>query len=107
MLRTPEEHYDYGSFSAHTGWEAVGRSLMYLFRDLRTPDALSLFIISGADKNRPCCIRRPKTPCQSQGVHGPIACDGERAFGDQAVGPFEAEPWQEWANVLPVLDAVV
>jgi cysteine-rich repeat protein len=42
--------YAYLSASAHTGYEAVGRSLAFLFRDYST-GVLSLFVIHGIDED--------------------------------------------------------
>eukprot|EP00662_Eupelagonemidae_sp_cell21_P034058 gene34058-49876_t len=54
-LKTAKAFYAEASASAHTGFEHKDRSLMYLYRNLNTPDQLSFFWIHGIDdhKDRP------------------------------------------------------
>eukprot|EP01064_Diplonema_japonicum_P016143 TRINITY_DN24156_c0_g1_i1.p1 TRINITY_DN24156_c0_g1~~TRINITY_DN24156_c0_g1_i1.p1 ORF type:complete len:667 (+),score=80.20 TRINITY_DN24156_c0_g1_i1:33-2033(+) len=45
--KTAHDFYNYYSSSSHTGFEVANRSFVFLYRDLNTPDQLSMFWIHG------------------------------------------------------------
>ena len=48
-IETAASFYDFYSASSHTGFEYTRRSLVFLYRDLRDEDNLSIFLLHGVD----------------------------------------------------------